>query len=46
MKETQMPPSYAVNLVANSGNTAYRAESIAPDKKTWDVVTPLSFNSE
>ena len=28
MKETQMPPVYAVTLVANNGNTAYRVESI------------------
>ena len=28
MKETQMPPVHAVNLVANSGNTACRVESI------------------
>ena len=28
MKETQMPPLHAVNLVANSGNTAYGVESI------------------
>ena len=28
MKVTQMPPVHAANLVANSGNTAYRADVI------------------
>ena len=28
MTETKMPPVYAVNLVTNSVNTAYRVESI------------------
>ena len=26
MKETQMPPVHAANLVANNGNTAYGVE--------------------
>ena len=28
MKVTQMPPVHAANLVANSGNTAYRVDVI------------------
>ena len=28
MKMTQMPPVHAANLVANSGNTAYRVDVI------------------
>ena len=28
MKVTQIPPVYAANLVANSGNTAYRVGGI------------------
>ena len=29
MKVTRMPPVHAANLVANSGNTAYRVDVIA-----------------
>ena len=29
MKVTQMPPIYAANLVANSGDTAYGVDVIA-----------------
>ena len=28
MKVTQMPPVHAANMVANSGNTAYRVDVI------------------
>ena len=31
MKVTQMPPVHAANLVATSGNTAYRVDVIVMD---------------
>ena len=34
MKETQMPPVHATNLVANSGNMAYWVERIATQHYT------------
>ena len=43
MKGTQMPPVHAANLVANSGNTAYRVW-----EKFWSLGAegrPLVFNT-
>ena len=33
MKETQMPPAWAANLVANSGNTIYGVGEITTELK-------------
>ena len=41
MKVTQMPPVHAANLVANSGNTAYRVDVIAPDCLLGGLFTHL-----
>ena len=38
MKETQIPPVHTTNLVANSGNTAYGAESIVLTHWTVDKI--------
>ena len=37
MKETQMPPAPAANLVANSDNTAYVIEGIARQQEEFEL---------
>ena len=37
MKETQMPPVHAANLMANSDNTVYRVEGIG---YTYRIILP------
>ena len=44
MKVTQMPPVYAANLVANSGNTAYGVDIINLEQKGCDFVDHASTN--
>ena len=49
MKETQMPPGHAANLVANSGNTTYGVKNIPSQQETFpqrslEVVFRLTQN--